>query len=117
MAKKADNCQNNFLSNSKYMVRKNNAISILLTNETGQWNLSPLTPPHSIAKALVRGSGFLMRRGQTLHLAQSVLWGRLGCKNGTNLVFQKKKKKKSPRTWRGNLQFRPNLMIVVNYLI
>ena len=44
MAKKADNCQNNFLSNSKYMVRKNNAISILLTNETGQWNLSPLTP-------------------------------------------------------------------------
>ena len=47
MAKKADNCQNNFLSNSKYMVRKNNAISILLTNETGQWNLSPLTPESS----------------------------------------------------------------------
>ena len=55
MAKKADNCQNNFHSNSKYMVRKNTAISILLTNETGQWNLSPRT----FRKPVVLGKDFV----------------------------------------------------------
>ena len=37
-----------------------------------------------------------MRRGQTLHLAQRVLWGRLGCKTGQIWFFKKKKKKKIP---------------------